>query len=105
LFANAWELARRRLDLLEQYYDPASFRWAPALGVRDGWCCLDAGAGGGSFARWLGERVGATGSVVAADIDVELLKGIAAPNGRGPRDEPACRVAPAELAIPSWSRV
>jgi SAM-dependent methyltransferase len=79
LFANAWERARRRLDLLEQYYDPTSFRWASAL-VRDGWRCLDAGAGGGSFARWLGEQVGATGTVVAADIDVQQLHGIAASN-------------------------
>jgi len=33
--------------------------------------CLEAGAGGGSFARWLHTR---TGDVVAADLDVRLLE-------------------------------
>jgi SAM-dependent methyltransferase len=79
-FPNAWELARRRLDLLEASYDPTSFRHAEALGVRPGWRCLDAGAGGGSFARWLATRVGDSGSVVAADIDTRLMADLAAPN-------------------------
>jgi SAM-dependent methyltransferase len=75
-FPNAWELARRRLDLLEACHDPGSFRRAAALGVGPGWRCLDAGAGGGSFARWLAER---TGDVLAVDIDMRLLEEIAAP--------------------------
>jgi SAM-dependent methyltransferase len=69
---NAYELARERLSLLEETYDPASIRRAEALGVGDGWRCLDAGAGGGSFARWMANR-GA--DVVAADIDVRHLEG------------------------------
>ena len=77
---NAWEHARRRLDLLEASYDPTSFSRATALGVGEGWRCLDAGAGGGSFARWLGACVGATGSVVATDVDTRLLDNIKAPN-------------------------
>jgi SAM-dependent methyltransferase len=77
---NAWEHARLRLELLEGCYDLASFSRATALGVREGWRCLDAGAGGGSFARWLAGKVGATGSVVAADLDTQLLDGLAAPN-------------------------
>jgi tRNA A58 N-methylase Trm61 len=68
-FPNAWELARRRLALLEVCHDPSSIRHATALGVGPGWRCLEAGAGGGSFARWLAARVGESGSVVAADID------------------------------------
>lgn len=71
---NAWEQARRRLALLEACHDPASIRRAEALGVGGGWHCLDAGAGGGSFARWLARRVGDTGSVVAVDLDVRLLE-------------------------------
>ncbi len=77
---NAWEHARRRLELLEASYDPASFSRATALGVGEGWRCLDAGAGGGSFARWLSARVGPTGSVVAADVDTRLLDDIEAAN-------------------------
>jgi SAM-dependent methyltransferase len=34
---------------------------------------MEVGAGAGSIARWLGEQVGPTGTVVAADIDVRLL--------------------------------
>jgi SAM-dependent methyltransferase len=75
-FPNDWQLARRRLELLEACYDGATFRRAEALGVARGWQCLDAGAGGGSFARWLAARVGPSGAVVAADIDVRLLEDI-----------------------------
>jgi SAM-dependent methyltransferase len=79
-FPNAWELARRRLELLEACHDPSSLRHAEALGVGPGWRCLDAGAGGGSFARWLALRVGDRGSVVAADIDTRLIEVLAAFN-------------------------
>jgi SAM-dependent methyltransferase len=74
-FSNAWELARRRLDLLEVCHDPSSIRRAERL-VRPGMRCLDAGAGGGSFARWMAAQ-GA--SVVAADLDVTLLDEIDEP--------------------------
>jgi SAM-dependent methyltransferase len=79
-FPNAWALARRRLELLEACHDPSSVRHAEPLGVGPGWRCLDAGAGGGSFARWLASRVGESGSVVAADIDTRLIEDLAAPN-------------------------
>jgi len=74
---NAWELARRRLELLEACHDPTTIRHAEALGVSPGWRCLEAGAGSGSFARWLAAR---TDSVVAADIDVRLLEQLDEPN-------------------------
>ncbi len=77
---NSWEHARRRLELLEACYDAASFRRASALGVRAGWRCLDAGAGHGSFARWLGSQVGPAGSVIAADLDTRLLADITEAN-------------------------
>jgi SAM-dependent methyltransferase len=48
--------------------------------VCEGWRCLDAGAGHGSFARWLGTQVGAAGSVIAADLDTRLLADITEPN-------------------------
>lgn len=43
------------------------------LGDMTGWRCLDLGAGGGSVARWLVERVGPTGTVVATDINTRHL--------------------------------
>ena len=60
-----------RLDLLEQIYDPVSRR-RRAL-VQPGWRCLEVGAGRGSMAVWLAEQVGATGQVVATDVDTRYL--------------------------------
>ena len=78
--SNAWELAQRRLELLAATHNAASIRRAEALGVGPGWRCLEAGAGQGSFARWLASRVGPSGGVLAADVDVRLLEGLEAPN-------------------------
>jgi SAM-dependent methyltransferase len=75
-FPNAWEAAERRLELLEECYDPSSIRRAGALGVGPGWRCLDAGAGGGSFARWL---AGTGAEVLAVDLDARLLQRIDMP--------------------------
>ena len=48
-----------------------------AIGVGEGWRCLDVGAGAGSVTRMLAERVGSTGSVLAVDIDTSLLEELA----------------------------
>lgn len=77
---NAWEMARRRLTLLEQCYDPGTLRRLAGLGVGRGWRCLEVGAGGGSVARWLCQRVGRDGAVVAVDLDTRFLEPIAAEN-------------------------
>ena len=72
--------ARRRVRLLERLQDPATRRRLAALGVTLGWRCLEVGAGGGSIARWLCERVGPDGAVLATDIDLALLVGPRPPN-------------------------
>lgn len=64
---------RRRLHLLEARYDPLTFRRLDALGPSAGWSCLEVGAGSGSVTRFLAERVGAAGRVVATDVDVRFL--------------------------------
>jgi SAM-dependent methyltransferase len=74
---NAWELAERRLELLEASHDADSIRFAEALGIGPDWDCLEAGAGHGSFARWLAGRAR---SVLAVDLDVRLLEHLEAPN-------------------------
>lgn len=71
--ANSWEHARRRLELVQQVHDAATVRRLTGLGVGPGWRCLVPGAGGGSVARWLGERVGPGGHVLATDVDTRLL--------------------------------
>jgi len=69
-----------RLRLLEHEYDPSTIRHLIDLGVREGWRCLEVGPGAGSIARWLGERVGSRGQVVAADIDPRFLGDLDVPN-------------------------
>jgi SAM-dependent methyltransferase len=80
LFDNAWVEARRRLALLEESLDPATFRRLETIGVGTGWRCLDVGSGGGSVARWLARRVGDAGSVLATDIDTRFLVALDEPN-------------------------
>lgn len=71
------ELAR--LTLLESVSDPTTFRRLEAVGTDAGWRCLEVGAGAGSVTRWLADRVGATGHVVAADLDPRFLADLAGP--------------------------
>jgi ubiquinone/menaquinone biosynthesis C-methylase UbiE len=75
--SEAEELERERLELLERFHDPLSTRLFDAIGVTEGWRCLDIGAGAGSSTRLLAERVGETGSVVATDLDTRLLEPLA----------------------------
>jgi len=63
-----------RLKLLEEFHDPLTTNQLDAIGVGEGWRCLDVGAGGGSVTRMLAERVGRTGSVLAVDLDTSLLE-------------------------------
>jgi SAM-dependent methyltransferase len=65
---------------LEQNYDPQSIRYLEATDVAAGWRCLEVGAGSGSIARWLAERVGPSGHVVATEIDPRFLEGLTALN-------------------------
>lgn len=67
-----------RLALLEQWLDDSTIRRLDRLGAAPGQRCLEVGAGRGSIARWLAERVGTRGAVVAADIDPRFLTGVPA---------------------------
>lgn len=62
-----------RLRLLEAGRDPGTIGRLDRLGISPGWRCLEVGAGAGSIARWLAERVGPTGSVLAVDINPRFL--------------------------------
>lgn len=69
-----------RLQGLERLNDPATIAHLEAVGVGPGWRCLEIGGGAGSIARWLCERVGPEGRVVATDLDTGFLERIDAPN-------------------------
>src|SRR3954471_19524099 len=69
----AWHAERDRLASLTSLYDDRTLALCERLGLAGGWQCLDVGAGTGSLARRLAERVGPTGEVVALDIDTRFL--------------------------------
>jgi SAM-dependent methyltransferase len=73
---------RRRLEKLERINDPATRRRLDAIGVRSGWRCVEVGAGAGSIARELAERVGPKGEVVAVDMDPRFLDDFGGPGRR-----------------------
>ena len=77
---NSWEGEGERLAGLEAAFDPGTRRHLEALGVKEGWRCLEVGAGAGSVARWLSDRVGESGHVLATDLNPVLLQGLDLPN-------------------------
>jgi SAM-dependent methyltransferase len=77
---NAWTQARERLGQLETVQDWGSIRHLEKLRVAQGWRCLEVGAGGGSVAAWLCQRVGSSGHVLATDIDTRFLESLDYPN-------------------------
>jgi ubiquinone/menaquinone biosynthesis C-methylase UbiE len=74
---NAMDHAHVRLTRLEAVYDPGTFRVFDTIGVGTGWSCLEVGAGAGSVAAWLSDRVGPTGYILATDINPRFLQGLA----------------------------
>jgi ubiquinone/menaquinone biosynthesis C-methylase UbiE len=63
-----------RLRALEEVWDANTCSvLASPVAVQRGWRCLELGAGAGSIARWLADRVGPSGSVIAADLNCRFL--------------------------------
>jgi ubiquinone/menaquinone biosynthesis C-methylase UbiE len=79
VFDQAWEDERRRHAGIARLWDAGTFELLARLGVAPGWRCVEIGAGAGSVARWLAERVGREGHVLATDLDTGLLNGLDAP--------------------------
>jgi ubiquinone/menaquinone biosynthesis C-methylase UbiE len=73
---NGMVAGRRRLELLEEILDAATERRFNSIGVREGWACLEIGAGGGSACDMLCRRVGASGHVTAIDIDTRFVRNL-----------------------------
>jgi SAM-dependent methyltransferase len=79
-FGNEREVQRERLRALEALFDPWTIDRLEARGVGPGWSCLEVGAGGGSIAGWLCDRVGPDGTVLATDLDTTVLADLTRPN-------------------------
>jgi SAM-dependent methyltransferase len=80
LLDNAAREAPIRFAQLSALFDPGTMRHLQERGVGPGWHCLEVGAGGGSIASWLADRVGPTGRVLATDIDPRFLEFLNFPN-------------------------
>jgi SAM-dependent methyltransferase len=63
------DLLDEQRKYMQESLDPMTIARLESLGVGPGWRCLDVGGGGGSIARWLGERVGDNGHVLVTDVD------------------------------------
>jgi ubiquinone/menaquinone biosynthesis C-methylase UbiE len=73
VFDNAGPQTNLRFATVSEMYDAGTVRHLADLGVGTGWRCLEVGAGGGSVASWLCDRVGPEGRVTATDIDTRFL--------------------------------
>jgi SAM-dependent methyltransferase len=72
-YVFAAEDPEQRSAALSGLFDPVTFRHVEALGIDRGWRCWEVGAGGSSVANWLAGRVGASGRVLATDIDTSWI--------------------------------
>ncbi len=73
VFDNDGDHSADQHRCLADLLDPLTFGRLAQTGVGDGWNCLEIGAGGGSVARWLADRVAPRGHVFATDIKPGLI--------------------------------
>jgi predicted O-methyltransferase YrrM len=65
-------IERRRLAYLAEARDPRTFVILDQLGLRGDHSAWELGAGAGTVAAWMGERVGPNGHVWSTDIDTQF---------------------------------
>lgn len=73
LLGNERAEAGVRLGALSRLFDVTTFAHFTRIGVAPGWKIWEVGAGTPEVARWLAERVGPEGRVIASDIDTSWL--------------------------------
>ncbi len=74
LLDPAWHAERDRLSSLTDLYDDATMGICERVGLAAGWRCAEVGAGTGSIAQLLADRVGPRGHVLAVDLDTRFLE-------------------------------
>jgi ubiquinone/menaquinone biosynthesis C-methylase UbiE len=93
---NAAPQTAARFSALAELYDANTISHLVRIVVNRGWRCWEVGAGPGTIARWLAERVGPTGSVLATDLDTRFLREIAGANLSVQRHDVVSDPVPAE---------
>lgn len=63
-----------KLDRFARFAEPELHRAIDELGIRAGDRVVDAGCGVGLVTRWLGERVGGSGTVIGLDLSMPHLR-------------------------------
>jgi hypothetical protein len=76
---NKEERELRRLRMIEAAVDPETTALLTATGMKEGWTCLELGAGAGSIVDWMGTRVGLEGRVIAVDKKAGYLARFSSP--------------------------
>jgi SAM-dependent methyltransferase len=76
--------------------DATTFGHLNRLGIGEGWRCWEVGAGAMTVPKWLAERVGPTGQVLATDIDPSFLQDIGSQPFEVRRHDIAVDPVPAE---------
>jgi SAM-dependent methyltransferase len=97
LLPNAEEAAAERFEAFIELFDPSTFAHMDRLGLAPGWRCWEVGAGGDSVVRWLGQRVGPQGHVLATDIDITRTIAAEDANAAANADATAPASAPVEV--------
>ena len=69
LLTNAAPETADRFAGLDALFDPVTRGHLSRLGLSPGAQCLEVGAGSGSIARWMADKVGPAGRVLAVDLD------------------------------------
>jgi SAM-dependent methyltransferase len=73
VYDQSWSEERDRLAGIEALWDEGTRHLLTSLGLAEGWTCLEVGGGGGAVVEWLCETVGASGRVLATDVDTRFL--------------------------------
>jgi SAM-dependent methyltransferase len=70
---QSWHAERDRLNSITGLYDATTIDVCERVGLAEGWRCAEVGAGTGSVAQLLAERVGTSGRVLAVDLYTHSL--------------------------------
>jgi len=73
LLTTGSDLGRSQVEYLQTLLDRHTTACLEAVGVKPGQRCLDVGTGGGSITRWLADRTGPSGTVVAVELEPVYL--------------------------------
>lgn len=85
---SGWQAERQRLDRQASLFEDHTRARLDGLGLAAGASCAEVGAGTGTIASWLCERVGPGGRVVATDVDTRFVEAL---------DHPALEVRSSDI--------